>query len=178
MKTLKLFLALVLPALIAWVSPGYTQTTAADPAMTTDSAKVVKKILEILQQRISEEQLQLLESITIVTPDQSVPSEMARFSGAWSGEWRGERTGTMMGSYILVVEKITPPTASVIYAGISSVGNVSVRRRSAEFVDGTLVFTSVGGATTFTNRVNADGTIAGILSRGTGRNLSILTRIK
>ena len=52
----------------------------------------------------------LPDKITITPPSSDVPPQLAGYSGKWKGIWGGEL------SHILIVEEITPPTATVIYA--------------------------------------------------------------
>lgn len=52
----------------------------------------------------------LPNDIDIITPDESIPQELAAFSGCWEGKWSDYATETA-----LIVEEINTKSAKVIY---------------------------------------------------------------
>ena len=55
-------------------------------------------------------QVSLPDNVRIQAPASGVPRNAAAFSGKWEGIWDNVLPG------VLVVEEVTPPNASVIYA--------------------------------------------------------------
>lgn len=129
METLKLFAVLVLAVIVSFfgsVVPGHAQTTAATEetqplaavASPAPPAKVVElKLSEILKKRVPKG-VPVLEDIAVTAPDRSVSSELTEFSGAWVGEWHGERTNAHMADQLVVFEKVSPTSVTVVSAGI------------------------------------------------------------
>ena len=64
----------------------------------------------------------LLNDIKIVTPDESIPKELAAFSGCWEGKWSDYATETA-----LIVEEINTTSAKVVYCLGQSSGLYSVQ---------------------------------------------------
>jgi hypothetical protein len=86
----------------------------------------------------------------VVPPADTVPKDIAAFSGKWNGAWYGEKTSTYMADQVIVVERIIPPSAAeVTYAGIGRWGSLNGRpwvyRVDGTFGEGTLEFTVPGG---------------------------------
>lgn len=106
----------------------------------------------------------------VVPPADTVPKDVAAFSGKWNGAWYGEKTGTYMADQVIVVERIIPPSsAEVTYAGVGRWGSLNgqpwVYRVDGSFGKDTLGFTLPGGVEV-TLRMNRNGTLD---ATGTGR---------
>lgn len=101
--------------------------------------------------------------VTVVAPADTIPKDVAAFSGKWAGAWYGAVTNTYMADQVIVVERISSPTsARVAYAGIGRWGNISgqpwLYRLDGTFVNNTLQFTLPSGVA-ITCRMNRDGTL-------------------
>src|SRR5207249_427500 len=97
-------------------------------------------------------------NITIVAPAADVPPELARFSGKWCGAFDSTVPT------ILVVEAVTPPSATVVYGAAASdpgsgAPGVWYRTR-AEFVGGVLTVRPIPGLV-LTYVAEPDGTLTG-----------------
>jgi hypothetical protein len=46
--------------------------------------------------------------VTVVAPDETIPKDLAAFSGKWTGGWYGARTHTHMADVVIVVERVLP----------------------------------------------------------------------
>ncbi len=88
---------------------GQQVVTATSPSPETFS--------EILKKQVPKG-VPILENISVTTPSSDVPTELAGFSGAWVGEWYGERTNSYMADQLIVFEKISPNSVTVVSGGI------------------------------------------------------------
>jgi len=59
--------------------------------------------------------------ISIISPDKTLPKELAAFSGSWEGVWSDYATAT-----VLIVEEINTESAKVIYCLGESMGLYSM----------------------------------------------------
>lgn len=102
----------------------------------------------------------LFSDVTVIPPDQSVPADMSAFSGWWDGTWSNSN---LVG--ILVVESITPPYATVVYAvaDTKQLYSNSLARLQGSITDGKLVlhFPSANPTIDVTYTLQPDGTLAG-----------------
>lgn len=99
--------------------------TFVNPALITDANSVIAS------------DIKLPDDIVIKTPDQTVPKELAAFSGKWAGSW------DKVLNHILIVEEVRQTDALVVYAtGEAPVWNIHEsqwRRVKGEFINGKLV---------------------------------------
>lgn len=122
--------------------------------------------------------------VNIVAPDENVPKELAGFSGKWFGSWYGVRTGSFMFDHVLVVERVFPPYATVVFAGAANPrwGILDwTGRLTAEFKNRELVVRYIVGwssDTVISYRLSDDGsTLSGTLTNSKGQLTSTLKRI-
>jgi hypothetical protein len=102
--------------------------------------------------------------VTIVLPDPTIPKDLAGFSGKWVGVWDNVL------NHVLVVEKVEPTSASVIYAtGTYSGWNATPRwaRYRGDFIGPQLVIHLGSAVATYV--LQSDGTLAGRYELGRGR---------
>lgn len=115
----------------------------------------------------------LPEDLWINPPPPEVPQNMAAFSGKWSGSWDG------MLDHILVVENITPPTASVIYANGAAppwgIYQPSWGRVPGDFIGGALKLTLRNATAIY--RMQSDDRLDAIYQVGNTTARATLTRL-
>lgn len=64
--------------------------------------------------------------VSVAPPAETIPKNVAAFSGKWSGAWYGDRTGTYMADQVVIIERILSPTsARVTYTGIGRSGRIN-----------------------------------------------------
>ena len=104
----------------------------------------------------------LPDDVLIEEPGPEVAPEFAAYSGSWSGRWDGSLDGH------LVVERVTPPTADVIYSWgrNNTVREPGWNRVTAEFQDDEL-FVPLSPGVTARYEMREDGRL-----RGEYRNLN------
>ena len=104
----------------------------------------------------------LPDDVFIEEPGPEVAPEYAAYSGRWSGRWDGSLDGH------LVVERVTPPTADVIYSWgrNNTVREPGWNRVTAEFQDDEL-FVPLSPGITARYEMREDGRL-----RGQYRNLN------
>ena len=108
--------------------------------------------------------IQLPADLTVEAPDTTIDVQLASFSGKWYGEWRGERTNALMAEQMIVVERVSAASISVVYVGIGRFGQLVGKRWNyrvaADFVDGVLRFSIPNGGPVVTCKPSQDGTLA------------------
>ena len=125
------------------------------------------------------EDFPLPKDIIIVAPNQGVAENLASFSGKWQGEWYGNRTNTLMFEQLLIVEKITGDTATVVYSWIPRWGNNTpswIRLDASLKSDGTLVVVFPSGRTA-TYKMDKKGNLSATLHDSQGINNGILKKV-
>jgi hypothetical protein len=112
--------------------------------------------------------------VQVVAPAKEIPPEIAGFSGKWEGKWDDRL------EHILVVERINPPTAGVIYAyGEAPSWGVKVGsflRPDARVEPCTLTLTLPRPATV-TYRMEKDGTLDATYESAHGISSATLKRV-
>lgn len=106
--------------------------------------------------------------VAIVAPDAALPAEISKLSGKWSGKWRGLAGGQQQET-ALVVEQLTPTTATVIYSQGDHVRFPTFFKRvEAKVSPGKLEFTlPAKSPVALSYELQADGTLkAAMESRG------------
>lgn len=98
----------------------------------------------------------LPQDMKIVPPNPNLPPDIKSFSGKWFGVWDG------ILQHVLVVEYISPPNVTAIYAHGSApswnINSPSFSRVQGEIEPGTLKLT-LGRPATVTYRIQPDGTL-------------------
>lgn len=99
----------------------------------------------------------LPQDMEIVPPNPGLPPGIKAFSGKWFGVWDG------ILQHVLVVEQISPPNVTAIYAYGSApswnINNPSYSRVQGEIEPGTLKLTLRRTAATVTYRIQPDGSL-------------------
>jgi hypothetical protein len=116
--------------------------------------------------------------VSVMPPADTIPKNVAAFSGKWSGAWYGSATGTYMADQVVIVEKIVSPTsARVTYAGIGRWGQINgvpwIFRLDGTIANDTLEFSvpTDRGNVAVTLGMNRNGTLdaTGVAPGGTWR---------
>lgn len=92
-------------------------TAPQDTGVAQATHHLAETFSEVLKRRVPKG-VPVMDDIAITPPDSSVSRDLAEFSGAWVGEWYGERTNSYMADQLIVFEKISAESITVVSGGI------------------------------------------------------------